>query len=918
MNPHPRPRILIVDDKPANLTALRALLARVPAEIFPAISGNDALALLVNHEFALMLLDVDMPGMDGFEVARTAFKLEQTRNLPILFLTAAYKDDFHRLQGYKCGAVDYIEKPIDDVILISKVTLFLNLYNARAESERLRLELHLSEERFKYALEGNTDGLWDWNIATGAVYFSPRWCTMLGYEPGEIEPHVGAWARLLHPDDKVDVMARLDDHLAGRIPLYQTEHRLRTKSGEWLWILDRGKVVARGRNSTPLRAVGTHQDISPRKMMEEELRRSRENYEKLTARIPVGVYKFRCNTQNEISFDYVSERFCSLFGLDREALSHDVMQIFRVAHPEEQEEFLRLTLEIAKRREPFLWIGRFVVGGEIRWLQIQSAPNVELIGDTTWDGVVIDITERKGLEEALIGARQEAEAANQAKSWFLATMSHEIRTPMNTILGMGEMLRESPRLSPRERQLVQLANRAGESLLVLVHDILDLSKIEAGQMQLEEIPFLLEIELNQTMAIIREAALAKGLEAVITLDAKLPRQVRGDPQRLRQILLNLLSNAVKFTSQGGIALKVHLVDGGMVQFQVQDTGIGIPKERLEAIFQPFTQGEPSTTRRYGGTGLGLNICQKLVSLMNGRIWVESRPASGSLFYVQIPLIAEEEEDLLAPRALPPPEAKVVDEVAQPGLLIVDDTDDNRMVILAFLEGGNYQVVEAVSGAEALEKFTAQAFDLVFMDIMMPGMDGLEATRRIRAIESEQKRKRTPVIAVTANAMKEDMERSLAAGCDLHLSKPLRRGEILAVLDRYLARGHLPQEPTRAPSLNPQVIDPELLAQLKSETGSGFGRILEIFLKNFPTRLDALRAAWETHDSEGLRQVAHKLKGTSSTFGATRFANACAELEQLSVRQAALTHLQEALDKVLKEAGKMQKRLEALLADAKLG
>ncbi|GAB0056901.1 Sensor histidine kinase RcsC [Candidatus Magnetaquicoccaceae bacterium FCR-1] len=910
MNPLPRPRILIVDDKPANLTALRALLSRVNAEIHPALSGHEALALLVEHDFALMLLDVDMPGMDGFEVARTAFKLEQTRNLPILFLTAAYKDDFHRLQGYKSGAVDYIEKPIDDVILLSKVRLFLNLYNARNESEQLRQELHLSEERFKFALEGSTDGLWDWNIATGSVYFSPRWCAMLGYEPGEIEPNVGSWARLVHPADKAAVMARLDDHLAGRIPLYQTEHRLRTKIGEWMWVLDRGKVVARARNGTPLRAVGTHQDISPRKIMEEELRRSRENYEKLTTRIPVGVYKFRCTAQNGISFDYVSEPFCALFGLDRETLSRDVMQIFRVAHPEEQEEFLRLTLEIAKKREPFLWIGRFTVAGQVRWLHIQSTPNIELIGDTTWDGVVIDITERKALEEAMLKAKQEADTANRAKSRFLATMSHEIRTPMNTILGMGEMLRESPRLSPRERQMVQIANRAGESLMALVHDILDLSKIEAGQMQLESIPFVLEVELNQTLAIIRESATAKGIEAALSLEPGLPRQVRGDPQRLRQVLLNLLGNAIKFTHQGGIALRARQVDGGMIQFLVQDTGIGIPEDRLKEIFQPFTQGDASTPRRFGGTGLGLNICHQLVTLMGGRIWVESRMGSGSIFYVQLPL--GEEQTMPEPVILStPPEEIPLHTSDAPRLLVVDDTEDNRQVILAFLEGGNQVIVEAASGTEALERFLAEPFDLVFMDIMMPGMDGLETTRRIRAAETETGRRRTPVIAVTAHAMKEDMERSLAAGCDLHLSKPLRRGEVLEVLNRFLARGqHIP-EPTQPDKSPPQVIDPVLLEQLKNETGSGFARILEMFLKNFPGRLDALRAAWETHDAEGLRQVAHKLKGTSSTFGATRFAQACAELEQLAVRQASLTLLQDALDTVLNEAGLMQRRLEIL-------
>lgn len=916
MNASKRPLILIVDDKSTNLKALRALLTGIEAEIVEAHSGNEALGLMLEHEFALVLLDVDMPGMDGFEVARTAFKLERTRNLPILFVTAAYKDELHRLQGYRIGAVDYIEKPINDVVLQAKVALFLKLYNARTESERLRQALQITEERFKFALEGSDDGMWDWDIPSGAVYFSPRLAGMLGYTPGDLEPHVQAWERLLHPDDRAAVMSVLDLHLAGRTPFYQTEHRLLTRNGDWLWILDRGKVVTRDRSGVPLRMVGTHQDISQRKQLEEEIRQGKERYEELTTRIPIGVYKFRLSKEGAMSFDYVSEPFCIFLGLNREALMKDVSLAFRSTHPEEQEELIRLNQEVTRKKEPFLWIGRFLVSGKTRWLQIQSTPYDEPNGDTTWGGVAIDITERKLLEIALREAKQEAERATRAKSRFLATMSHEIRTPMNTILGMGEILRESPRLSPRERQLVQIANRAGDTLMALINDILDLSKIEAGQLRLEQIPFSPEDEITQTLAITRTQASAKGIEIVQHVDPNLPRHVLGDPQRLRQILLNLLGNAVKFTHQGRITLRAAAEDGETIHFSVQDTGIGIPEERQEAIFQPFMQAEDSTTRRFGGTGLGLSICQQLVAHMGGRIWLESQPGAGSRFHftVHLPGTAPRQEEHSGKR--PSPEAVLRETAPLPSILLVDDTADNRLVVGAFLEGGPYRLIEASNGIDALKQFESSRFTLILMDVMMPEMDGLETTRRIRAMERARGLQRTPVIALTANAMKEDMELTLAAGCDQHLSKPLRRIDLMDALTRHVGPSCTPPPamipPSPALPLPHLIIDPETLSQLKEETGRGFGRILEMFLRNLPGRLDALQNAWEIHDSETMRQVAHKLKGTSCTFGAARFAALCAELEQLTLRDAALITLRESLEKVREAGQDVQKQLETLL------
>ncbi|MBF0180004.1 MAG: response regulator [Magnetococcales bacterium] len=886
MNEHLRPLILIVDDKQANLKALRILLRSVEADIVEAHTGNEALGLMLEQDFALVLLDVDMPDMNGFEVAQMAYQLETTRNLPILFLTAAYKDDFHRLQGYRAGAVDYIEKPIDEVILLSKVAIFLKLYNARVESERLRHELQINEERCKYALEGSNDGLWDWSIPSGRVFFSNRWYEMLGYHPDELEPHIQTWERLIHPEDRDMVQSSMDALLVGHATQHHTEHRLRMRNGAWLWILDRGKVVAHGRDGRPLRAVGTHQDISERKRMEDEIRASHARYEQLTARIPVGVYKVRLDVRGTFAFDYVSDPFCSLLGMDRAAIMHDFTNIFATTHPEERQRFIDYNQQCANAREPIFWIGRFLVHGRTHWLQIQSKPQVEQNGDTLWDGVVIDITERKLLENALRASRQEAEQANQAKSRFLATMSHDIRTPMNTILGVGQILTRSVGLTAKEQQLLRVANRAGDALMALIDDILDLSKIEAGQLSLEQIPFPLRHEIHTALEIIRANAQAKGIRMAAELDPGLPDHVVGDPRRLRQILLNLLGNAIKFTHQGEVVLGATLGTDATLHFSVRDTGIGIPANRLEAIFEPFKQAEDSTTRRFGGSGLGLNICQQLVSHMGGEIRVESREGVGSTFCFSLRL----------PRADPPIRERVDSDTLQdaatlmdapipnPRILLVDDTEDNRLVVQAFLELSPCRLQEASSGEEALRLFEHAEFDLVLMDVMMPDMDGLETTRRLRTREAALHRRRIPVIALTGNAMQSDREQTKAAGCDFHLAKPLRRDELLDVLDRFLGMGG--SVPIPLPTSNPPedvMIDQERLAQLRRDTGANFSRLLEMFLANLPGRLQGMRTAWERQEPDALQQLAHRLKGMAATMGLVRLTNACIRLERESTQ-----------------------------------
>ncbi|MBF0371427.1 MAG: response regulator [Magnetococcales bacterium] len=402
-----------------------------------------------------------------------------------------------------------------------------------------------------------------------------------------------------------------------------------------------------------------------------------------------------------------------------------------------------------------------------------------------------DVSERRQAESALHQAREEAIAANEAKSVFLATMSHEIRTPLNAIIGMGDLLGEGT-LHPEQAHYVTIINRSGRALLSLINDILDLSKIEAGQLELYVSAFNLREMIENTLSILEGRAKEKGLLLTQRISHEVPRSVVGDQQRLRQVLINLLGNAIKFTGQGVVKLLVERENsqGGDILFSVMDTGPGIPEERLDSIFEPFTQVDASVTRRFGGTGLGLAISQQLVSKMGGRIWVESEVGKGSVFRFSVDLPwsekQQEPDKQSERRAQIRSGEESLDSQEPKSILLVDDAEDNLFLIQAYLKKTGHHLQMAENGLEALEKFKAAKppFDLVLMDIQMPVMDGYESTLKMRAWEAESGMQPTPIIALSAHAMKEVTDRVKVAGCDIHLVKPIQKKRLLGVIDHF--------------------------------------------------------------------------------------------------------------------------------------
>ena len=548
-------------------------------------------------------------------------------------------------------------------------------------------------------------------------------------------------------------------------------------------------------------------DVTDRLAAETALRESQERLAKIFRISPVVM---TISDLPEGRYIEVNEAFAAITGyISEEALGRTSQELGLWTNPGDRDRVYRAIERdgIVRNMELELRLrdGRLTTG-------LLSATPIEAYGRSCLLSVLVDITGRKAMEEALRLAKEAAESANRAKSRFLSTMSHEIRTPMNTILGMVDVLRDTP-LSPRQHEFLRTLELAGEALMTLLADILELSKIESGILELSSVTFDPAAVARQAVDMLAPQAAARDLRLECRIDPDCPGEARGDPGRLRQILVNLLGNAVKFTPAGEIRLKLDCARSALgrdeLLFSVSDTGIGIPPDKQHAIFQPFTQLDSSTTRAYGGTGLGLAISALLAEGLGGRLWVESAPGQGSTFFLSLPHwtgapgLTGPSCAIDAP-ALPDQPLRGVDaQSGRPAVLIVEDTEANRHIFAAFLEGVPVEAVFAATGGEALERMESGRFDAVVMDLGLPDIDGLRVIEEIRRREAAQGRQRTPVLVVTAHAFREDSGQAYAAGCDALLVKPIQKARFLGQLGRLLAGqtgpGGLPDAWTKPPA-----------------------------------------------------------------------------------------------------------------------
>ncbi len=514
---------------------------------------------------------------------------------------------------------------------------------------------------------------------------------------------------------------------------------------------------------------------------------------------------------------------------------------------------------------------------------------------TRYLGFTKDITNRRQTEEQLYQAMTAAEAANLAKSRFLANMSHEIRTPMNSMIGLIELMLRTE-LTREQREYADLIKLSGQNLVLLISDILDLAKIEAHKIELETRDFDLQTEITDTIKLFSLSAQEKGLTLSAQVDPDVPLLLQGDVRRLCQILNNILGNAIKFTANGSVLLNIRKeaedAEQTILRFLVTDTGIGIAADKLEAIFEPFTQADNSTTRQYGGTGLGLTIANQLVELMGGTIGVESVEEKGTTFWFTA--VLAKQNPLLLPDPLPLGEKTTAFPKREeaggrntriPRILLAEDDPINQQMTKVFLTKSGYHVDVANNGREVLKLLEEKDYSLVLMDCMMPALSGYETTAIIRNPASAVRNHAIPVIALTANAMQESRNDCLAAGMDDYLAKPIEVAKVLAVMEKWVSLDLFQGGKTsRDTEFSPPA---DVIFDIEEFVSRAMGDlelsryVASVFMENAPAYIDAIRAALTAEDASALRQSAHKLKGAAATMALQQLSETAGLLEELA-------------------------------------
>jgi len=805
------------------------------------------------------------------------------------------------------------------------------------ERRRIEARLKVSDERLRLALDSTQIGILEWNVPKGHVYYSPGLWGLLGYEHARMPSTLEVWQSLIHPDDLPMYRKRTESQLNGIASFIDPEYRVRARNGEWRWVYVRSKSVLAGPNGRPTRIIGTVQDITIRRESEQALRESQAEARKLSL--------VASKTDNLViigsadgKIEWVNSAFCRVMEYTlEEVVGKDPGLILGGPDTDSSQADL-IRDEILKGIGTNTEIIHYSKSGRKYYLHLE----VQLVRNQAGEvenfiAIENDITSRVETENQLRRAKAEADFASRAKSEFLASMSHEIRTPMNGVIGMTSILMETS-LTGEQRDFVNTIRSSGEALLTIINDILDFSKIESGKMELERAPFELALCVEEALDLFAPTAAAKRLEIGYHVEPDVPPWIVGDVTRLRQIIVNLINNAIKFTPAGSIAIQVRRIPldasvrptpaGRMrLEIDVQDTGIGIPPDRVDRLFKAFSQVDSSTTRKYGGTGLGLAICQRLCQLMNGDIRVASVPGKGSTFTIAImtdaaPRPAEtgtptfsgeglrgalalciEDNPITRARvrtlfeglgatcvfandpesavemapALPqapalvildlpefdsqraleltaeikcprlvlfrlgqvppaaPPDGLPYATVSKPiktvsflqavallanrsggggvtvqarqedrpvaeeiplSVLLAEDNAVNQKVALRFLERMGYKADAVGNGIEAVNSFQHRSYDLVLMDLQMPEMDGLEASRQIRRTVAADRQPK--IIALTANAMQGDRELCLDAGMDDYISKPVKMHEIVAAIRRQFSKAKA------APAVGPTV------------------------------------------------------------------------------------------------------------------
>ncbi len=757
-------------------------------------------------------------------------------------------------------------------------------------------------------------------------------CDILGYREKDLLKLT--FIDITHPDDRAAGKKNVNDLLEGLIDQYYIDKRYIRKDGRTVWCRLSLRLVSDAAGN-PLYLLPMIEDITDRKQTVQE-------YLKLSQAVeqsPMSVII----TDPAGTIEYVNPRFCEITGyLGEEAIGKNPNILSSGKQTPEFYKNLWDTITSGKS-----WQGEFAnkkKTGAIYWENASIAPIRDGYGKIThFVAVQEDITEKKQIDkdlkervkelalarssmlnmmEDLENARLEAEDATRAKSDFLANMSHEIRTPMNAIIGMSHLALQTD-LTPKQYDYINKVKLSANTLLGIINDILDFSKIEAGKLDIESIDFQLEDVLGTVSNLILQKAAEKGLEILFSTPKNIPPSLVGDPLRLGQVLINLANNAVKFTNAGRIVISVALEEEDphkvKLLFSVQDTGIGMTEEQTGKLFHSFSQADTSTTRKYGGTGLGLSISKKLVEIMEGEIFVSSAAGEGStfsftaVFGIRVKQKREKKRlKTVEGEAIEPKAVSINDQLANiygARILLAEDNEINQQVAKEILEQGGLLVDIANNGKQAVAMVENYSYDAVLMDIQMPVLGGIEATKQIRSQENEQSAKPIPIIAMTAHAMAGDREKSVEAGMIDHVTKPINPKALFQALLKCVKPGkreipnHLPPKP---PGEKKPVIEEPLPEVPGIDIKNGLARVngnetlykslLIKFYKEYPDSVTQIRKALAKNDMEAVTRIAHTVKGVAGNMGASDLQVAAAKFET-AIKNGHIEELDSWLDTV---------------------